>query len=390
MIDGSGFTDDATELARLDALGLVPDHGVLALGEPTHGTGEAFAWKMEVILALARRGRLAALAFEDPYATGLLVDDALRGDGDLDAAWGRASSVWRTGTIRDGLMRLRDLNRRLPVRRRIRFLGIDIRRPSAAAQRLLDAGCTSTALDRFARGAEPSPEDLAALGTLLPAMAEDAAAVEVRGAARQLARHIDAYLLEPDLEGLHRRDAHMARTLLENLPREGLTVLWAHNEHIARDPDNFGGPSTGHVLAEELGGAYVPVGALCGEGTCRAVDPSTGDPGWRSVPLPPVRPGTTEDALRTRGEAIVLTSDLAHPGPRRFIGWSLDTSLFESAPDTFEVRRPSSDFEAIRWFATSTADTDTGRVGWPGVPAGTPGALIPAAAPGARSTRRLR
>ena len=48
-----------------------------------------------------------------------------------------------------------------------------------------------------------------------------------------------------------------------------------------------------------------------------------------------------------------------HPGPRRFIGWQVDTSLFGDAravADTFEVARPSSDFAALAFLPESTAD----------------------------------
>ena len=65
------------------------------------------------------------------------------------------------------------------------------------------------------------------------------------------------------------------------------------------------------------------------------------------------------EALRVLGRPFVTTDEFTHPGPRRFIGWQIDTSLFsdpQSLRDTFEVHRPSSDFAALAFLPCSTAD----------------------------------
>lgn len=70
---------------------------VLGLGEPTHGTAEAFRWKFEVILALAKAEKLRVLAWECGFATGQLLDQALRFGGDLETAL-RAQQFWTWNT----------------------------------------------------------------------------------------------------------------------------------------------------------------------------------------------------------------------------------------------------------------------------------------------------
>ena len=115
----------------------------------------------------------------------------------------------------------------------------------------------------------------------------------------------------------------------------------------------------GHVLHEVLGQRYLPVGMLCGEGECRAVDPATGSEDYAAVPLPPVSVETTDDALRVLGRAFVTSEEFTHPGPRRFIGGQVDTSLFadpQAVRDAFEVQRPSSDSAALAFLPRSTAD----------------------------------
>jgi erythromycin esterase len=87
-------------------LPLLGENGVLGLGEPTHGSANAFAWKLGVIQELARRGLLAAFALEESMIAGRQLEAALHGRGDLDEALATGSSVWRTETIRDGLRQL--------------------------------------------------------------------------------------------------------------------------------------------------------------------------------------------------------------------------------------------------------------------------------------------
>ena len=372
-------------------LPLLGEDGVLGLGEPTHDSANAFAWKLGIIQELARRGLLAAFALEDSLIAGRELEAVLHGGGNLDEALAGGSSVWRTETIRDGLRQLaailaegRTASGDAPSTERStaladvriapterpsapaadpsapspRILGIDVRAPQRTARALLDLGHDEPLLHAVADGAELDPhevESLAQLCTRLGRSPDEACAA----LARNLGRHVDAYLLDPGLGRLHRRDTHMARTLLEQLPERGITVVWAHNEHIARNPDFYGGPSMGAVLHEALGSRYVPVGVMCGEGEARAVDPSTGEDGYRAVALPLLRPGTTDAALHALGAPFVTRAEFDHPGPRRFLGWRIDTSLFddpEAVRSSFEVERPSSDFEALVMLPDSVAD----------------------------------
>jgi len=335
------------------------ENAVLGLGEPTHGTAEAFALKLEVIHELARSGRLAMVAVEESFTVGLGVDAALRGEGGLDAAWDQGSSLWDTVAIREGLRTLRAITETFPRERRPRFLGVDISKPYRTARALQDRGTRSPALDAVASRADGVSE----LINLCRTLESDEDPV-TEGLARNLRRHADAYLLAPDHSRLHRRDTHMADTLLENLPRRGITVLWAHNEHLARNPEGWGGPTMGHLLDRALGERYVAVGMLCGPGDCRAVDPSTGSADYAAVPLPPLHANTTDHALAELGLTFVTSEEFIHRGPRRFIGWQVDTSLFDdprAVRDTFEVRRPSTDFRALVHLPRSTADVSAAR-----------------------------
>lgn len=338
-------------------LPLLDSDGVLGLGESTHGSANVFEWKFDVVCELASRGLLRAFAFEESFMVGLEVDRALRGDGDLHVAWRDAMGVWKTQAIVDGLRRLQRINSRLPVSSRVRFIGIDSKSPHLAAAALLDAGYANAVLKALAERRELDHSEIAEAQRACASAACDADQ-RTAGAARQILRRIDAYDLEPGLGRLHRRDTHMAETLLENLPERGITVLWAHNEHIARNPDFFGGPSVGQVLADRIGTRYTSIGVLCGEGSCRAIDPSTGDPDYRSVELPRSYPDTTDVALESLQIDFAPADKFSHPGPRRFIGWSIDHAALEGLDrGSFESARPSADFDALAYLPESIADT---------------------------------
>lgn len=342
-------------------LPLLDEDTVLGLGEPTHGSANAFAWKLEILAELARRGLLGAVAIEDSLVAGRHLDRALREGGEIDVYLAASSSLWRTVTIRDGLRHLAGIAGEAPRERRPRGLGIDISAPYRTAHALLDLGYDAPLLRAVAARADLDTGDVTDLDALC-ARLEESVDLSAAGLARNLRRHVDAYLAAPDLARLHQRDTHMAHNLLEQLPERGITVVWAHNEHIARAPDNWGGPAMGAVLADALGRRYVPVGVMCGEGEARAVDPSTGDDGYRAVPLPPLRAGTTDGALHALRTPFVTTAEFSHPGPRRFLGWRIDTSLFddpEAVRESFEVERPSSDFDAFVILAGSRADVST-------------------------------
>ena len=353
------------------------EDAVLGLGEPTHGTAEAFAWKFALIHELAREGRLGMLAFEESFTIGLEVDAALRGGGELDRAWDGGSSLWDTATIRRGLRTLQRIAGTFPRERRPGFLGVDISKPYRTARALQRRGEQAPVLEAVAARRELTADGVDQLLALCTRCERGRDPVTA-ALARNLRRHADAYLLAPDLSRLHRRDTHLADTLLEHLPARGITVLWAHNEHLARNPEGLGGPTSGpamgQLLDEALAARYVPVGVLSGPGECRAVDPSTGSDDYAAVPLPPLHEDTTDAALRRRcaaeavpmlhGAAVVTGEEFVHPGPRRFIGWQVDTSLFadpQAVRDTFEVRRPSTDFAALAHLPRSTADAAASR-----------------------------
>lgn len=343
------------EVDRL--LGLVPENGVLGLGEPTHGSANVSEWKMAVLAELSGRGALGVLAFEDSTLTGAHVDRVLPGGAEcaehLTDAWAEASSLWRTRAVVTGMERLARIAATGSAHH-FRFLGLDCHGGRRAARRLVDLGASGGLIERLARGDALTRSDAESLVEECRRL--ERASTERHELARHVRQYAEVYLIDPGEERLVLRDRFMAQELLARGPEHGVTVVWAHNEHVARNEIGWAGPVMGAWLADALGRSYVAVGVLCGEGTARAVDPASENDDYRAVALPSVRPEHTESALAALGQNLVRGDELAHPRPRRFFGWSIDSRMVRAEPGSFDLARPSTDFDLLRWFPSSTAD----------------------------------
>lgn len=326
---------------------------VLGLGEPTHGTAEAFQWKGEVLLALAQSGRLRVLAWECGFATGRLLDAALRGEGDLEAALlAQRFWTWETREILAALTELREWNLSQSGDRQVRFVGVDVQEPYQGIAELIAARHAHPALAGLtARGqVEAGSEEARELYGVLREVEGAEPDPERRRLARNARRYVDAYLLEPGYTRLGLRDRFMAQTLLEEgLEEGGLTLFWAHNEHVAVNPDFHGSPAAGFVLREQLGPAYLAVGMLMGEGTFRTRNhdvPGSPKP-LADLPVGPPAAHHLEALFMGRGDGLHDTRDHPHPGPRRFLGGQYGPDWARREPQVFELARPLSDFDLL-------------------------------------------
>lgn len=335
---------------------------VLGLGEPTHGTSEAFRWKGAVIRALAQAGRLRVLAWEGGFVPGRLLNEAVVfGRGDLEAGL-RALRLWpwQTREVLDVLTWLRGWNLAQPVGERVRFVGVDVQDPHGGVRELLEAGHGHPALTALTERGQlqaGSPQARELLAVL-----EEAERRETPGPLRSLTRNahrfVDAYLLEADHARLGLRDRYMAETLLEEaLDARGLTVFWAHNEHVAVNPDFHGDPAAGWVSREELGTKYLAVGLLMGEGTFRArdLDAAQRPPPLAALPIGLPAGHHSEALFVGRGDVLHDTRGHPHPGPRRFLGTQYSARRAQAEPRTFELARPLSDFDLVLFLERTAA-----------------------------------
>lgn len=291
-----------------------------------------------------------------------MLDAALRfGRGNLrEALQAQRLWTWETQEILSALRALQEWNLGQPEARRVRFVGVDVQEPYSGVQRLIQVGhlhpalLTLTTKGQVVAGSDAAKE----LHSALIAVETREADSQCLSLARNARRFVEAYLLKANHACLGLRDTFMAETLLEEATDSaGLTMYWAHNEHVAINPEFGDAPSAGFVLRQQLGQAYRAVGILMGKGEFRARDrDSLAEPRPLKVfQIGPPAPHHSDALFGPLGEGLYCTSTLSHPGPRRFLGghYGLDTA--QTDPAWFKIERPLSDFDLIQFLPHTTA-----------------------------------
>lgn len=347
---------------------------VIGLGEPTHGTREAFLLKHRLVRGLAEADRLRTVAFECGLAPARRIDAYVRfGLGDARVALAAQRYwCWEVREVLNLLRWLRAHNARLPESERIRFVGIDVQRVETGATALLATLGTRGAEGRagppglaevlralrdgaWRRGAPEAPAAAALLREAEGLFTDS----EERAMCRNLARHVEAYLVEGP-EGMELREGYLAESVLEHLQDgPGPTVVWAHNEHVAANPDFFGCPAMGRHLREALGDGYAAVGMLAGRGRFRARDMRADSRPVREFRLPEATPEHVEARLAALPPAVVAPGELELDGApyRRFLGALYSDEVQVERAQTFRIERPVTDFDLLAWLPATSPST---------------------------------
>jgi erythromycin esterase len=343
-------TDDPThanaDLQPFEAM--VGSARVVSLGEGTHGTAEFFRMKHRLLRVLVEEMGFTAFGIEASFPDSEPINDyVLHGRGDARRALaGQGFWTWRTEEVLAMVEWMRAYNAAHgPV---LSFRGFDMQHPLTAMDLVI------AYLQRVDRAAAAQAEQLYApyrpyadwptVGNYRTAPADIRAPIragvaevadmlnrertryEAASSARAFAdasRHARTVVQAEALySGTGDRDAFMAENALWLLDQAGpgaRIVLWAHNGHVQRAPDNFA--SMGAALDRVLGTQMLVVGFAFGQGTCTAVSNATG-------PHHPHRPRAHLRQLRgriRRHRAAALPARHAWlsrgaPGPDWFLG----------------------------------------------------------------------
>lgn len=372
-----GPLDDLAPLLQLTTSG-----SVIGLGEATHGTREAFQLKHRLIRALAERGGLRTVAFECGLAAGRLIDEYVRfGRGAAREALLRQGYwCWENREVLEFIEWLRQHNAPLDPAERVAFVGIDAQviepglpEIEAALESCVEAHRVE-AEDRgpgahglleavdvvrrlLAEELTRAAADAGSAARALMAAAPRLPTPELRALCRNAARYVDVYLNPEREDGLVMRDEYLAAAVQEaRAERPGLMVVWAHNEHVAVNPDFFGARAMGHHLREALGERYLALGMLFGEGSFLARS-------WQERQVSEFRVGQAGVGHVERclvGLPLGLFDSAELPsGPgiryRRFLGSLYDQDVEAQRPDAFRIERPNADFDLIAWLPETTA-----------------------------------
>jgi erythromycin esterase len=325
--------DDPHAPSRIAAT--LDDARVVGLGEATHGQHESFEWKRKITMALVRERGVRVVAYESSATRARAADDYVSGRSDdrRAAILGLGMLIWAVEENAALLDDLRAWNAAAAPADRVRFVGVDVQDPDAAAARLAElvrdadptlaahaiglAGALPAAVESLWRG-EPAAYEAAIAGLA----AVEAAAKASPNLDSTLQAEIALRAMELRLGGeMFRsaggRDRAMAEMLLAQLAPGESAALWAHNEHVKRSslaslssPE----PAAGGALAETLGRSYVAVGILFDAGEFQALDRrDDGTWGFRRFTVGPAPDGSVERELVTLGLADTFVDLRAVP-----------------------------------------------------------------------------
>ena len=366
---------------------------VIGLGEGTHGTSEIHTIEGNIILAMAKRGRVLVF-LEDQFGSVAQLNQFIQGvgaDADLPSKMKELFGVHNTQELGGFFRRAREFNSTAPAGARIEIYGVDtqlwpgpndvtpaLQKFNSANKLDLDAQIaicasyirdpkTSSPAVRAAVTAAAAKIKVAIVGVnaSVPDQVEAAvlANILVHFVALDVANENEfaSVVLDKSLGytpgavyTLAIRDSAMAeniKILMDGkAPTIGTGVFWGHNAHVGRLsyldgflPGRFNGwGNVGNILHWWLGDAYFPIAAMSGKGSFRArpIGPKGEVGEFETLPAPkPIHP----DCLNAIATSVFstpvffLTEDVANLNstrPEFAVG-----AVFDSAhPDFFLIK----------------------------------------------------
>jgi len=306
--------------AALDDLGpigaIVGDARIVELGEGTHGTSEFFQMKHRLTEYLAQNKGFTVFAIEANMPEARRVNDyVLNGRGDPKAALaGMYFWTWNTQEVLGLIEWMRRYN--ASGKGRMEFWGFDLQTPDVAMDsvrafvRRADTAYATTVDSAYARVStvqrerRANTQSPAALSFWESEADRVLAHLESKRSAYVAAGHdsLDvAWAIQNArivVQGARSarssgsRDSSMAANtewIAAHRPPGTKMVLWAHNQHVARQPNWMGAH-----LSARYGDAMRVIGFSLGDGDFTAVGPR----GLSSYPAIAPQPGTLEEVFR--------------------------------------------------------------------------------------------
>ncbi|WKN41012.1 erythromycin esterase family protein [Tunicatimonas pelagia] len=290
------------DLTFLDA---VADKPIIGLGESTHGTAEFFNAKRRIFRYLVENHDYKVFAFEADFGESLFLEEAVQ-QGLKSQIRSLMSEkmhfwTWRTREVRNLLEWMSEYNVGKSEEDKVHYMGVDCQfntyHPQLLNQYLQAADASFLELsgevlskvkadseDRFeGYSSEDFTIYLGQIDALQDSMITHQDALiaatsekefELNLRLLRLTRQVSEVRYYRSIEdySVNYRDKYMAENTAWMLDYfEGdKVVLWAHNAHIANDP-NYGSGSIGHYLLQELPNDYSTVGFMFAQGSFTAV-----------------------------------------------------------------------------------------------------------------------
>jgi len=271
-------------------------YAMVGLGEATHGTQEFCRLKHRMFKYLVENHGYRVLAYEYSFRKSLMINEyVLNGTGDIDSILAGESWIQNNAEVKDLIRWMRAYNQERPAGEKIQFIGIDtqvdaIRLPEVlehlkrkhpdfyAHQKALMARISQGAdLDYQEISREEYEQTLSLYRDFEFAArkCEDPDRTQLELIARSLIQSHE-FLYGIFILKENPRDRHLADNALcicNTLASHQKVALWAHNAHVANNPDYYGPGkgAMGKFLNDSLADRYLAVGTSFSRGEFKAV-----------------------------------------------------------------------------------------------------------------------
>lgn len=291
---------------NLGFLDQLADKSIIALGEATHGTAEFFIAKHQIFEYLVENHDFRIFAIEADFGESIILNELVQRSA-TDAIEKAMKDTmhfwtWKTEEVKDLLLWMCNYNLGKPDEDKVHYVGVDCQYNTFHPDMVKDylqytnapffAEFASTldeskaaSEDNFASyTAEEFQTYLDTLQTLQDSMLAHQNTLVSASSEQEFQLHVRIlnvtsqasevrYFNEIRDFSVNYRDKYMAENtawLLEHFPGEKV-VLWAHNGHIANNPNFGGGGAQGYRLKQEFANEYASIGFLFSQGSFTAV-----------------------------------------------------------------------------------------------------------------------
>jgi erythromycin esterase len=294
------WTDE--ELSFLDP---VADKPIIALGESTHGTAEFFNAKRRIFRYLVENHNYKVFAFEADFGESIFINEAVQQGRAVDIPSLMSKKMhfwtWKNREVRNLLEWMSEYNRDKAPEERVHYVGVDcqfntfhpelleefLENTNAPfldyAKTILDDAETNSEnsfanfskqdFDNFISGLDALEDSLQTYETALVASSSNSEFALHKRLLRLIRQVSEVrYFNSINDYSTNYRDKYMAentRWMLEYYQGEKV-VLWAHNAHVAYDPE-YGSGSIGHYMMQEAPDIYTNLAFMFSKGTFVAV-----------------------------------------------------------------------------------------------------------------------
>lgn len=343
---------DYTDFSDLEPLAeILKQVRIVGLGESTHGTREFFQLKHRVTRFLVERMGYRVFTIEAGMLPCMNINEfAIMGKGKrAEALASQGYWTWDTEEVSDMIDWMRAHNLSCARGEECRFIGYDIKPVAEAAEALLritelacpelnakvKALCDSIA-EHPVHDSERASIDASHVTWLMGAITARELIISAKAgrdlyelavtSCRMIYQYIDGMLLSDSLEG---RDKHMAENIMrimDDLPSDARIVVWAHNAHIAVDPE---WRNMGYHLRQKYGSQYYPFALTFTRGTFQSRLIPADDDGYKpfgalqEFDAGEPRPGFWErELMQVRGGDYYLDLRAARTADEETLAWS--------------------------------------------------------------------